>query len=398
MYKFGAKLMIPNEQEVAPFFQPILSLQTQKIIAYEALGRWVRNGKAQSLGPFFHDSSTGDADHLRIDRLLRNEAMRRLVESDTNAKLFINLKPSWIYRMYQETGELSTLRLIAKNGLDPSRIVIEITEEEFAGRLDELTAIIGMYRREGCLIAIDDIGSGYSNYDRIASIRPHILKMDLKLLRMGAIHSGYNEVMNSFSILAAEMGASLLVEGVETKHDLYHALKVGARYVQGYLFSEAKAEFQPEGAFETLLKEQIAIYTEREMDRYRNMFSVQNSLGEVIRAATAIHSSEDADALIGRLLEGMEDNVVRMYICFEDGRQISSNFTRLENGQWVKDERFRGSNWIWRPYFIPTMLQMKQQQQGFLSQVYADLETSRPIQTYSCPVGEMQYLFLDLMV
>ncbi|CAG7645045.1 putative EAL-domain containing protein YkuI [Paenibacillus solanacearum] len=385
-------------QEVTPYFQPILSLQTQQIVAYEALGRRIVDGSVQSLGPFFHDPAVSDEEHLAVDRVLRDMAMARLMERGEGAQLFINLKPSWIYRKYKETGELPTLRLIEKNGLNPSRIVIEITEEEFTGRLDQLSAIIDIYRRQGCRIAIDDVGSGYSNYDRIASIKPHILKIDLKLLKRSAVDKGYKAVLDSFSILASQMGASLLVEGVETKQDLYHAMRAGARYVQGFLFSEARAEFQEAGAFRRMLMEEIARYTEKELARHRELFSIKKRLDELVRGDALIYHAADADLLIEGLKENIADNVVRMYICREDGCQVSSNYTRWENGLWDKDVSFQGANWIWRPYFIPNMLQMKSHGQGILSQVYTDLDSAHSMQTFACQVGEQHYLFLDLTV
>jgi hypothetical protein len=248
------------------------------------------------------------------------------------------------------------------------------------------------------LIAIDDIGSGYSNYDRIASIKPNILKIDLKLLKKSKHHEGYNALLNSFSILSSQMGSSLLIEGVETKQDLYHSLKAGARYVQGFLFSEARAEFQPEKSYEALLKGEIRIYTEQEITRYRALFSVQESLNELISSDVHISTALDADAMIKSLLGTVADNVMRIYICREDGCQVSSNFIRDIGEGWKQDAQFQGSNWIWRPYFIPNMMRMNNQRQGMLSQVYTDLDTAMPMQTYSCPVGDSHYMFLDLSV
>ncbi|MFD0682081.1 MULTISPECIES: EAL domain-containing protein [unclassified Paenibacillus] len=390
---------IPLEKELKPFFQPILSLQNQKIIGYEALGRIVQEGRVHSLGPFFHDSTISDEHHLQVDRLLREKAISTIAQSDDNAAmLFLNLKPSWIYRKYKETGVLPTLQFVEKHGLEPSRVVIEITEEEFHGRLDELSKIVEVYRQQGCLIAIDDIGSGYSNYDRIASIKPNILKIDLKLLKKSKNHEGYNALLNSFSILSSQMGSSLLIEGVETKQDLYHSLKAGARYVQGFLFSEAREDFQSERNYELLLKEEIRIYTEQEITRYRALFSVQESLNDLISSETHISSARDADAMIGNLLGTVADNVMRIYICREDGCQVSSNFMRDMEEGWKQDAQFQGSNWIWRPYFIPNMMRMNNQRQGMLSQVYTDLDTAQPMQTYSCPVGDTHYIFLDLSV
>lgn len=387
-----------EEHELRPFFQPILSLQTRKIIGYEALGRRVQAGQVHSLGPFFQNPDIDEETHLRVDRMLREKAISTLAQSEGESLLFINLKPSWIYKIYKKSGILPTLQLVEKYGLDPSRVVIEVTEEEFHGKLDELSEIIDVYRKQGCRIAIDDIGSGYSNYDRIASFKPNILKIDLKLLKKSGLHVGYRALLNSFSILSSQMGSSLLIEGVETKQDLYHSLKAGARYVQGFLFSEARADFQPVDAYETLLKEEIRIYTEHEITRYRELFAVQESLNDLVNSDMMISSAADADAMIGSLLTNVNDNVMRIYICREDGSQVSSNYTRHAEDGWQRDAQFQGSNWIWRPYFIPNMMRMNSQRQGMLSQVYTDLDTARLMQTFSCPVGDTHYIFLDLNV
>lgn len=389
-----------QKHRLEPFFQPILSLQTQQIVGYEALGRKIEEGRVYSLGPFFQDRTVSEEEHLHVDRWLREKAIAAMVqaEREQEALLFLNLKPSWIYRVYKKTGQLPTLQLLGKHGLDPSKVVIEITEEEFRGRLDELSSIIQVYREQGCRIAIDDIGSGYSNYDRIASIKPNILKIDLKLLKKSSLHDGYKALLNSFSILSSQMGSSLLVEGVETKQDLYHAMKAGARYVQGFLFSEAKSGFQASNAYEKLLKEEIRYYTDQEVARYRSLFAIQESLNGLVISDVNISSADEADATIESLLLSVTASVERIYICREDGCQISSNYIRSPEGGWRKDARYQGSNWIWRPYFIPNILRMSSQQQGMLSREYTDLDTSRLMQTYSCPVGGSNYLFLDLSV
>ncbi|PKM86033.1 MAG: hypothetical protein CVU87_13290 [Firmicutes bacterium HGW-Firmicutes-12] len=59
-------------------------------------------------------------------------------------------------------------------------IVIEITEERFNGELSKLAEILGYYRRIGCKIAIDDFGSNFSNFERIAVVKPDIIKVDME--------------------------------------------------------------------------------------------------------------------------------------------------------------------------------------------------------------------------
>ncbi|WP_281883729.1 EAL domain-containing protein [Paenibacillus sp. YYML68] len=407
MTGLNAQALFPLANEICPYFQPILSLQTQRIVGFEALGRQVRHGEVKSLGSFFHDSTVGDEQHLRVDRVIRDKAIARMADVEGEGELadsigtpwlFLNVKPSWIYRRLSRVRDLPTLRMAARHGLDPSRLVIEITEEQFIGNLEELTEMIGFYRLAGCRIAIDDIGSGYSHYDRIAALKPHILKIDLNLLRKGRQDSGYDALLKSYSILAAQMGSSLLVEGVETVEDLTYAIKVGAKYVQGYLFSPAKADLQPAHSYEALLRMCIARHTQHELNVQRRLLREVDKLAAVIPRDTVVLTTQEADALLTRLAPLVGESVTRMYVCREEGFQISSNATRSGEDCWQLDPQYVGRNWIWRPYFIPTVVQMKHQRQGVLSQEYIDLETSRTMRTYSHPISETCFLFVDLCV
>lgn len=390
-------IRIPPRHEVRPFFQPIISLQSQEIIGYETLGRRIRESGVESLGPFFKDTDISEDMHLMIDRHLREQAIEHIASSSDESSLFINLKPSWIYRTYKRTGVLPTIELLKKYQINPVRIVIEITEEEFTGKLQELIWIVQRYREFGCTIAIDDVGSGFSNFDRIASLQPKILKIDLNILKKSVVHDGYKALMQSFSILAAQMGASLLVEGVETKQELRTALQVGARYVQGFLFSKAEPELQRADAYKPMLEVETKLFGQEEFERYSRLFSVHQSLATLAHSSLGISTAEEADAVIEQTIDNVSENCLRIYICREDGYQVSSNYTRKDEG-WRKDESYRRANWTWRPYFISNILMMNLQKQGILSQVYTDLDTSLQIQTYSCALGEGYYLFLDLII
>ncbi|MBW7453200.1 EAL domain-containing protein, partial [Paenibacillus sepulcri] len=205
--------------QLIPFYQPVLALDTRLIMGYEALGRIRTRQGVRSLGPFFENKTISMGEQIRVDRLLREQALAKFAAdpaSSDRGMLFLNLKPSWIFQTYADTGELPTLRLLDKYGVDPGRVVIEITEESFLDPMEQLRAVVDVYRKEGCRIAIDDVGSGFSNMDRIALIQPHILKIDIHMLQKSELHSGYYGVLRSFSTLADQIGASLLLEGVET--------------------------------------------------------------------------------------------------------------------------------------------------------------------------------------
>lgn len=384
--------------QVIPFYQPILSLQTMSVVGYEALGRELRHGEVRSLGPFFHDASVPERLHIALDRRLRAIAMQKLADERYPGLLFLNLKPGWIHQVYSETGRLPTLEMLERCGFPGSQLVVEITEEAFSGKLQELKAIIDVYRSCGCRIAVDDVGSGFSSLDRIAVFQPDIIKMDLKILKKSAVHDGYKALLRSFSIIAEQMGASLLVEGVETAADLNNAMGVGARYVQGFLFSEAKKELQPPDRYAERLRAELLRYGREAHAAYQRLMDAEERLVRLADHTAVLGGGQDPDLLVEELLHAVPDNGLRVYLCGENGVQLSSNFERDGSGGWSRDPGFRGSNWLWRPYFIPSIVHMQKQRSGLLSQAYADLDTFQPIQTYSCPIGDGRYLFVDLII
>ncbi|MCD9022586.1 EAL domain-containing protein [Cohnella silvisoli] len=395
------------------YYQPIIALETRSIVGYEALGRQFVDGNVRSLGPFFSDSSISVEEHVRIDRLLREQAINKMSKLPDPPTLFINLKPSWIYQHYKSTGELHTLQLLDKHGMDPSKICIEITEEEFNGSMSELNEIINLYRAQGCRIAIDDIGTGFSNFDRIAQIQPNLLKIDIHLMKKSAHHSGYLGVLRSFSTLAEQIGASLLVEGVETSQDLKRAIQIGARYVQGYLFAPAEPELRLKDAFTPLIEAELDEHrrnlraTKQHWEELgkRLVDTIQASeIGNLLEAAPDSETeetvfdvdSEQADHAIGQLLPTLNESCMRVYLCRNDGIQLSANHIRDSGDTWRMELEYRNADWSWRPYFIPHLSHENSRVEAKVSTLYADLDTHAWIRTFSIPIGKELILLLDV--
>lgn len=385
-----------DDESLAAFFQPIIAMDTRLIIGYEVLGRAVKGDSARSLGPFFCDELVSQDDHIVVDRILREQAFLKLARMGDQPLLFINLKPSWIYR-YEEQGELYTLSLLDKYGIDPKRIVIEITEESFHGSMEGLRAVVDIYRARGCLIAIDDVGSGFSSTDRIAQIQPNLLKIDIHMIKKSATHDGYFGVLRSFSDLAEQIGASLLVEGVETKEDLARSIQAGARYVQGFMFAGAEPEFRESNCFASIIEAELERHLRQLVgsERYwqRQAEQLAEQLVEIVQTAGYPVQMDD---WLEKLLPELYDHCIRVYLCNEDGIQLSSNYCRDSAEKWRREEQFRGANWSWRPYFVPNLVQLNENRRAIVSRAYTDLDSHAWIRTVSVLVAPGLILFKDL--
>lgn len=383
-------------ETLAAFYQPIIAMDTRRIMGYEVLGRAVKGDSVRSLGPFFCNDQIAEEDHILVDRLLREQAFSKLTLMEEQPMLFINLKPSWIYR-YEKNGELYTLFLLDKYGIDPKRIVIEITEECFHGSMERLRTVVDLYREQGCLIAIDDVGSGFSSTDRIAHIQPNLLKIDIHMIKKSATHDGYFGVLRSFSDLADQIGASLLVEGVETREDLARSIQAGARYVQGFMFARAEPEFREPDCFaaviEAELEQHLLHYVGSERYWQRQSEQLAEQLVGLLQEA---EYPEDKDEWIEELLPELYAHCMRVYLCNDVGIQLSSNFCRESDQAWRREVQYRGANWSWRPYFVPNLVQLNENRRVIVSRAYTDLDSHAWIRTISVLVAPGLILFMDL--
>jgi EAL-domain associated signalling protein domain len=66
------------------------------------------------------------------------------------------------------------------------------------------------------------------------------------------------------------------------------------------------------------------------------------------------------------------------------------------NDRWELQPQYYMKNWSWRPYFLENIIRMRSRKRGILSDLYADIETGETIRTYSYPIDDQHYLFIDL--
>ncbi|MCE9596817.1 MAG: EAL domain-containing protein [Spirochaetia bacterium] len=361
----SAKFELPDLSRVklVPYFQPILKLDDQRICGYESLGRMMDSaGNISSLGPVFHNLDQNNPEHrelsLYMDSFLQTEALREIASRE-QLQLFMNIMPHTL--SLPEKGKPRATRIlerIGESGIDPARIVLEITEDEFSGELSQLVTIVDEFKAAGVLIAVDDAGAGKSDLNRIALIRPDIIKVDLQLLRESIRDVGFRQILQMVSALAHRLGSSLLFEGIEREEELFMALRMGARYLQGFLFSEARKDPQDAGSFTDFLKKVIREHSAFAVAEFVQGFQIKDDLVHALRDAVVglnLKETSISDSLqenLGRFPHHMS----KVAIFDEDGNQISAEF-RIENGGWKKDSSGISHNASWRPHFVQAMAQ-----------------------------------------
>jgi hypothetical protein len=96
-----------------------------------------------------------------------------------------------------------------------------------------------------------------------------------------------------------------------------------------------------------------------------------------------------------KLAEELSEYSFRLYICDEEGFQTSPNIVRIDS-HWEVEEDAINKNWSWRPYFLKTIIKMRNVQSGVFSDIYSDIQTGEMIRTFSVPINENEYMFIDI--
>ncbi len=154
-------------------------------------------------------------------------------------KLFLNVLPSSLLRSIRLPRDLR--RAIADAGLHPSQIVLELTEHDPIPNGSALLRVLDPFFDEGLSLSIDDVGAGFANMRLICELQPHFLKVDQFFLAGIRDSPVKQSALRQFIHFAGDIGAKIIVEGVECEADAEVALHLGVGFMQGHLFGRPTA-------------------------------------------------------------------------------------------------------------------------------------------------------------
>jgi len=230
----AAVATVAAERALTPLYQPIFSLATGAVIGHEALVR-------PAPGSGFHDAeslftaaeATGKTVELDAACLAVVAAAAGVIPE--GRYLAVNLSPRTL-----EAEEFSAAVLAAtfdKYGIDPSRIVVELTEREVVEDIDRLRRNLEVCRAMGIRVAADDVGAGNAGLRLLSEITFDLVKIDLSLVQSGVLRQSSMAVMRALRDLAVRSSATIVAEGIETTHQLEVVRDLGLAAGQGYLLA-----------------------------------------------------------------------------------------------------------------------------------------------------------------
>lgn len=218
-------------------YQPVVDLAQGSMVGVEALLRWQDpNGGLIPPGEFIPLAEEmglieviGD---WVVEELARQGAAWRAEGLDM--ELSFNLSPR---QLWQPDLAEKVLSRLAGGGVDPSKVVIEITESAAMIEPDRTQRVLLDLHSRGLRIAIDDFGTGYSSLARLQHMPVDILKIDRSFVRDVAHDRGLSSMVRAIIQLAQGLGMTPLAEGIETEDGWRFLAKHGCRLGQGYFFS-----------------------------------------------------------------------------------------------------------------------------------------------------------------
>jgi len=218
-----------KQDNLIAYYQGIFNNKTNKIEKYESLIRLKLENKI--ISPFFFlEVAKKSKLYPEITKKIFSEA----VEYAKDHEISINLSVMDILNEHTVSYILNTLK---NNNL---KITFEILESEGIENYAEVCQFIKNVKEYGCKIAIDDFGSGYSNFAHILNLDVDYLKIDASLIKNLDTNKNSQIVVETIVGFAKKLGIKTVAEFVHSKEVFDKVVEMGIDYSQGYYISEPK--------------------------------------------------------------------------------------------------------------------------------------------------------------
>lgn len=207
-------------------FQPVAELATGKVVGIEALSRF-RDEPHRAPERWFEEAASVG---LRVALEVRaaSLALEALPKIPEDGYLAINLSP--------EAAGSAEFREMA-SGVPPGRLVIEVTEHAPVDDYRLLSAVLDGLRARGIRLAVDDAGAGFASPRHVLNLSPEIIKLDMSLTRDIHRDRGRRALAAALISFAAELGSTIVAEGIESHEELSVLQELGVPCGQGHFLA-----------------------------------------------------------------------------------------------------------------------------------------------------------------
>jgi diguanylate cyclase (GGDEF)-like protein len=231
-----------DRKEFVVHYQPIVSVSTQSVVGFEALVRWQHPRRSIILPTRFISLAEECGVIAPLGRWVLLEACRRASEwfssGSVGAGSIISVNVSGM-QLQQASFVAEVAAILDETGLDPNRLVLEITETTMMHDPAWTTNALAELKKLGVRIAIDDFGTGYSSLSSLRQFPFDILKIDKSFVDSVAEATPEQKLTRTIIDLGKTLNVQIVAEGIERPEQLRSLQSLGCDLGQGFFFAKA---------------------------------------------------------------------------------------------------------------------------------------------------------------
>src|SRR5450830_1410270 len=277
-------------RKLSALFQPIIHMHSGDIIGYEGLIRGPSDSPLHAPMNLFKVARAHDLT-LEVEHLCRQVVLERFAELQLPGKLFLNVSPECLLLRNARHGE--TLEYIEHIGINPDRVIIELTENQPTYDYELMREAVVHYCNMRFQIAIDDLGEGFSSLRLWSELRPEYVKIDMHFIQ-GINHDPIKlQFVRSIQEIAEKSNTRVIAEGIETQAELLVVRDVGVACGQGYHLGRphpVPARTAPAEVLKALSRNGVAVYPQRQVDKHGA--SIHKLLNEVAAVPSSMNNND----------------------------------------------------------------------------------------------------------
>ena len=365
------------------YLQPIVSIRTKRIYAFEALTRCTYEEFFIPPNRLFELAQLEEL-CFELDTFTREKSIEKFYpyyQENKDLILFLNIESSLINN-FDKRKDYCCIKTINKLGIPYKNFMIEIKEDEITNTI-ALEEFCSCYKKLGFSIALDDFGTGNSTFDRINIIKPHLIKIDKSLfvnIKNNLIHK---EIVKAIAKMSHNLGIRVLAEGVEDEDAICNAMESNINLFQGYYFARPDKTLSLDkmdliltkiNKIGNLFKQNTINLINQKRDLI-NFFT--NFSNQIIKEINDVYKSKD---ILSNILNNSKELEAIYLIDAKTSKQINDTFINPDNIKVGFKATKDGDEHYLKEYYFITL---ESKQENYLSETYVSFATGNICKTFA---------------
>lgn len=228
-----------EKDQLRVYYQPMINLKTNKILAAEALIRWEHPDWGIILPDEFISLAEETGLIIKIGKWILREVCHNYKQWLDDGLLDIKVSVNFSSIQFLENNFVDNIKsIIDEYKLDPHFLIMEITESIFMGKAEKVASDIQKLQSFGIQVALDDFGTGFSSLAYLNFLNIDILKIDGYFIKDITLNKTSTVITKSIINMAHELDIKLVAEGIENQEQLFYLQKLNCHIGQGYIFGK----------------------------------------------------------------------------------------------------------------------------------------------------------------